>query len=480
MGSLFAAAIPAVAGLAGGLMKSAGGNGPSTSSGSSSQAPWTPQQSFMTDGFDQAKTNLAQQNATPNYGGQLYQGTNDVQQTAINNAEGYAQSTGQTLQNNTANTSAALQAGANPWVNQAQNLAANGAGAHVDSGYGNTFRNIAANGSGMGSNPLSSALQTAGIAGARALGNGQSTLGAVQASAMADPTQSTISDAGQYANNPYLDGAIRAANQNTNNTLNEQTLPGLNRQATMGGNINSSRAGMAEAMANRDAATMNANTEATMRNQSYNSGLQLAAHQREAGMSAATSAATAANSTGNTAALGAGGLQQQAGQFSTQAQLQAAQGGAAADNTATGINAQTQLGGTAQLGAAVNAGTNAAQSAGSQANGLFNLANGAQTTQQTSQNQANQIAYQKYLADNGGQATSNLNNYWNIVGKPVGTQSTNSQSTQKPYNAIGQGLAIAQGTAGMMQDGGILSSNGGLFGNANEDYYRSGGSPKSF
>lgn len=432
----------------GSLFNAITGNGPKTTTTNSTTAPWDPQQPALMNGINQAITNLNQQDSTPNYAGQLYQGTNDVQQNAINRAVDYGQRTGLTLQDNTAKTSAALQAGADPWVNSAENLAANGAGAGVNSTYADTLKGIAANGTKSGvSSPLSDALQSAGVTGAKALQGGQATLGDVQKAGMTDQTQNTIADASQYASNPALDGAIKAAQQHTNDTLSEQTLPGLNRMATIGGNLNSSRAGMAEAMANRDAATLNANTEATMRNQAYNNGLTLAAQQHEAGLNSATSAATAAATTGNTASLGVGGLQQNAGQFDTTARLQAATGGAAADNTATGIDAQAKLGGTAQLGSAVNSGTTAATAAGAQAAGLFNLANGAQTTQQDSQNKADQIAYQKYLADNGGQAASNLNNYWNIVGKPLGTQTNGTTTEQQPVNYLGQALSVGTGLA---------------------------------
>lgn len=47
--------------------------------------------------------------------------------------------------------------------------------------------------------------------------------------------------------NPLVDAAMRDSTRQ----LQEQTLPGINRQASMSGNVNSSRAGVADALANR-------------------------------------------------------------------------------------------------------------------------------------------------------------------------------------------------------------------------------------
>jgi hypothetical protein len=430
------------------LMGSLFGGGQTTQTTHSDNTPWPAQQPYLFAGLDQAKANLGTANNAGPYPGSYYTGMNGIQTGGVNSASNYAATTGANLLNNTANVSSAEQGGAMPFINNAANTAANGFGAS-NNPFSGTLANIAANGPTSGiHSPLSAALQSAGLSGAQALQQGQGTLGSVQQAAMADPTQGTIANAQSYASSPYLQDQIRAAQTGTNNTLQESTLPGLNRLASMGGNINSSRAGMAEAMANRDAATANANTAANMSGQAYQSGLSLAAQQHEAGLNAATAAASAGNNSGNSAALGVGQLQQNQGQFGTNAML-----------TANG-----------QLGAGVAQGTAAANSAGQQAAGLYGLSSSAGGLAQGDANAANQAEMNKYLQDNGGYQSNALNNYWNVAGHPLGSTTNGTSTETKPSNALGGiaglGLLAAApftGGASLIPALGMLGgSSGGL------------------
>jgi hypothetical protein len=99
---------------------------------------------------------------------------------------------------------------------------------------------------------------------------------AYQTAANANTTQSNINAAAQYADNPYLSAQIDAANRDVSRTLNEQTLPTIDRNASAAGALNSSRAGVAAGIAQRGAADQMADTAATLRGNAYSQGLTLA------------------------------------------------------------------------------------------------------------------------------------------------------------------------------------------------------------
>lgn len=144
-------------------------------------------------------------------------------------------------------------------------------------------------------NGVGTANQLAGI-GTNLVGNfdkATSTLDSYLALANGDATASNIAAAGKYADNPYLDAQIDAVNRDVGRTLNEETLPGIDRQASGTGNINSSRAGVAAGIAQRGAADRMADNAATLRSQAYQSGLTLAQQDRSNQLSALGSAASA-------------------------------------------------------------------------------------------------------------------------------------------------------------------------------------------
>ncbi len=110
--------------------------------------------------------------------------------------------------------------------------------------------------------------------------------GSLGAMGMQDPTQQHINNAGQYADNPYMQGMVNAANRDTARNLYENELPGANRMNSMTGNQNSSRAGMREAMLTRAADDRMADTSAAMRGSAWSQGLGASQADRGQNMNA--------------------------------------------------------------------------------------------------------------------------------------------------------------------------------------------------
>lgn len=127
----------------------------------------------------------------------------------------------------------------------------------------------------------------------------------IMSRALADPTQATIASAGQYSNNPYLDEVISAASRDIARNLNENELTGINMAAVSSGNVNSSRAGIADAVARRDAADRIGDISAQVRGDAYQQGLALSEQQRQAGLNTAINAN---NQLGSAYQTGFGGL----------------------------------------------------------------------------------------------------------------------------------------------------------------------------
>ena len=95
-----------------------------------------------------------------------------------------------------------------------------------------------------------------------------------------DPTQANIASATAYANNPATQGMIDAANRDTARNLYEGQLPSNNRNASLSGNVDSSRTGMRDAMAIRGADDRMADTSANIRGAQFDRGLSLAESAR--------------------------------------------------------------------------------------------------------------------------------------------------------------------------------------------------------
>lgn len=94
-----------------------------------------------------------------------------------------------------------------------------------------------------------------------------------------DPTQQILGAAGQYANNPYVDGLINASSRDVVRNLYENDLTGAGLRASGTGNTNSTRAGVESAILQRGAADRLADMSSNIRSQFFGQGLGMAQNQ---------------------------------------------------------------------------------------------------------------------------------------------------------------------------------------------------------
>jgi len=272
--------------------------------------------------------------------------------------------------------------------------------------------------------------------------------GAALHAATTDPTQGNISAAGQYANNPYVDGMVSAASRDVVRNLGEDILPGINANAVATGNMNSSRTGAAEAIARRGAEDRVADISAGIRGDLYSKGLQIGETARQANMNGA---------------LSAGGLGLSAANAGVNAEA-----GANANNIA---NQNVRLGALSELGDATRAGGAMLTDAANLGNtGVSGIGQAGSIVQQDAMSK-NQDQLRQQLATQAF-PWANLGNYYGIVGAnnwgQNGTTST-TQTTQGASNPLGGILGIgsllaAPFTGGTSLGGMAMSGLGSLFG----------------
>jgi hypothetical protein len=203
---------------------------PSQQKSTSTSTPWGPQGDALKGAFGDAKSIYDSQKGTPWYQGDLYAGMDGLTSQGINANAGFA----------------------------------TGAGA----GAANSMLGAGGNMLGLG---------------------GQAYQGLFNA-ANSDPTKANIAAAGQYADNPYMNGMIDAASRDVTRNLGENQLTGLNMAASGSGNMNSSRAGVAEGIMRRGAADQIGDISSQMRGSAYQSGLGMAENARTANMNALNAA----------------------------------------------------------------------------------------------------------------------------------------------------------------------------------------------
>lgn len=185
--------------------------------------PWAPQGQALQFAFNEAQNLYNSKKGTPFYQGDLHAGLDPLTQQGIDKTAGYVNGSG--------------QQGADAVTGASGNL--------------------------IGANPqYLEAIK--GLYGA----------------ASADPTGANIDAAGRYANNPALQAQIDAVGADIRRNLGENIMPSIDRTATASGNINSSRAGIAEGIAARGAKEELAQTAAGMRYNAYNNGLGTAESAR--------------------------------------------------------------------------------------------------------------------------------------------------------------------------------------------------------
>lgn len=128
----------------------------------------------------------------------------------------------------------------------------------------------------------------------------QASLNRFGQAASTDPTQGNINSAMAYANNPAIDGMIDAASRDVSRNLYEGQIPGIDRAASAGGNINSSRAGVAQGIAMRGAQDQIGDISASIRGDAYNRGLALSEGARSTNLGAMAQSAGLYGDTLNT------------------------------------------------------------------------------------------------------------------------------------------------------------------------------------
>lgn len=93
--------------------------------------------------------------------------------------------------------------------------------------------------------------------------------------------QALIDAATKYANGQDVDAQVNNAMLNARQTARDVTLPGINQDAAMRGNTNSSRTGIAEGMVERGLAQQATDLGASLRSKAFGDGLALASNNAQ-------------------------------------------------------------------------------------------------------------------------------------------------------------------------------------------------------
>lgn len=245
--------------------------------------------------------------------------------------------------------------------------------------------------------------QTTGATGAALQGAGaNATTGALSGLAGYDPTTqnntgSLIDAAKQYVSGQNIPAQVEQATQQARENARDVVMPGIEQNAAMSGNTNSSRTGIAQGMVERGLAENAQNLNGALSSTAFNNGLTLASNNANAN---------------NVAKLGA------------------------LSNTA---NAGTN---------AANSGVNASSSGINDATGLYNIANAGGTGEQAAHQADLTNQLQKYQSGVSSPYDS-LKQLMSIIGtNNWGTTTngtTNSTTTSNPsmMSQLGQGVGVA-------------------------------------
>lgn len=200
----------------GGLGGAMGGKAKTTTQTGTS-GPWDPQQQYLKYGFGQAQDAYNAANGMGTFSGQRVAGLNPFQTQGYNMTGAFGTGQGYDMGINQANTGNNLLGGLNNYQNNASNLF---------SQYQN-----------------------------------------------GDPTAYALNTANQFASSPYMDGQVDAASRDVARALNEQALPAALRSQVAGGNLNSTRAGVQDAILQRGAQDRIGDISSTLRGNAFNQGL---------------------------------------------------------------------------------------------------------------------------------------------------------------------------------------------------------------
>jgi len=434
--------------------------------------PWAPQTPFIGAGLTDALSNYnTAVNAGP-YQGNFTAGGNGSFDLASANQMGAGEAQAITGSNDMSMGTGILNQSAPQIAGQAQGLFNSGIGPINQTGM-NTINGMAAGNTGITgpSAGLSSTLNAGATAAAGQLGTFAGGLGAASQEAGQNPNSQILSNAQSIENSAPTQQAISSTNAQLQQVLNEQTVPQLNRDAASAGNLNSSRAGMAEAMANENEGIVQGNADASILNNAFNTGLGTANSEYGTQLNGAINANTSGLNAAGNLGINTGNQQTGVQEANSSQMLNAANAGVGNQinygeaNTGEMLNANAQLGNIAGLGQQL------------QGNGMTMQNSGAQQQDTAGQvTQANQNAdfsneLQQWEMQNQ-YPTGILNNYMTTVGQPYGSSDTISgqQSSTGPGTiasllglGVGTaGLAQAANTAGLFNAGSLFGSGGAL------------------
>lgn len=442
--------------------KSSGG----TQTQEQSRAPWAAQQPYLQTAFSDAQANYNLGRDRGTYTGTGIAGPTQQTQQGIDYLTSQSTGLGANLATGVGNVALGALSAIPQYQQNAQQMAAQGGGA-----LNSTTQNVltgAANGQ-------TAALGANGVAGQGAQAGAVSNAQGILAGTQGD-TDAAIRQAAQgYVNSDVVQGTVDNALRDVSRNLNEETLPGLNARAVSGGNLNSARAGAAEAVARRGAEDRAADVAAGIRQDAYNTGLQAAMTNRAQNQQTALNANSQIGSVG-TAMANTG---EQARQFDTASATSAAQSLGTLDLQNRQLDAETRLGANQQLGQAGQMGIQGAQAA----SGLVDANGGRLLTAGQTQQQANQLAADSAYEQWNRQYAQNqslLNDFYGIVGnKDWGGQSSGSSQTMNPANPVGGALGGASLGMGLYNAAGgskgVSSAYNSLFGRPSNNAGFSGG-----
>jgi hypothetical protein len=207
-----------------------------------------------------------------------------------------------------------------PWAPQAGALAsafanagnaygtASHATAPTDFVAGMTPEQLATFRSAIGYANSNTAPGTASAVGSALAGAGtNAATGALSGLGSFDPTQlnntsSLIDAANQYMSGQNIDAQVNNAMLNARQTARDVTLPGIEQNAQMTGNTNSSRTGIAEGLVERGLAQQATDLGGSLRSQAFRDGLTLASSNANANNASRLGALTSAAGLGTNAA----------------------------------------------------------------------------------------------------------------------------------------------------------------------------------
>jgi hypothetical protein len=140
-------------------------------------------------------------------------------------------------------------------------------------------------------------MQTAGTAGTTGALSGLSNY-----DASAGNNANTVTNAAQqYVAGQDIPAQVKAAMQGATETARDVTMPGIEQNAAIGGNTNSTRTGIADGLVQRGLAEQSANLNGSLSSQAYANALQLAQQQQATNNTANLGALSTEGSLGNAA-----------------------------------------------------------------------------------------------------------------------------------------------------------------------------------